>query len=99
MEPKIKTEVLKDFEHRKEVRKMAQPEKRFKSGAITASVFANEVKRNNGTAIMKSVVLQRTYKDNDGNWQHTNSFGINDIPKAKLVLSKAFEYMTTKQES
>lgn len=72
---------------------MAQPEKRFKVGGITASVFANEVTGENGTGILKSVVLQRAYKDKKGNFQHATSFKVNDIPKAILALSKAYEYL------
>lgn len=43
---------------------MAQPEKKFKVGACTASVFANSIETRNGKAVVKSVSLQRAYKDN-----------------------------------
>lgn len=72
---------------------MAQPEKRFKVGACTASVFVNEVTTQNGPTQMKSVSLQRTYKDKDGNFQSTSSFGANDMPKAMLAMQKAYEYL------
>ena len=72
---------------------MAQPEKRFKVGACMASVFVDLVDTASGKAAIKSVSLQRIYKDKEGNFQHTTSFGINDIPKAMLVLSKAYEYL------
>ena len=42
---------------------------------------------------MKSVSLQRTYKDKDGNFQHATSFGANDMPKAVLALTKAYDYL------
>ena len=73
---------------------MAQPEKKSKIGACSAAVFANEVKTTNGTTVMKNVVLQRTYRDNNGDFQHTTSFRVNDIPKAVLALSKAYDYLT-----
>lgn len=72
---------------------MAQPEKRFKAGAVTASVFANEVKSGEGTATLKSVALQRAYMGKDGKFQNTTSFKADDIPKAILALSKAYEYL------
>ncbi len=72
---------------------MAQPEKRFKVGACTASVFANEVQTAKGKVVVKNVVLQRAFKDKDGNFQNTTSFGINDIPKAVLALNKAYEFL------
>ncbi len=37
---------------------MAQPEKKFKCGACSASVFVNEVKTADGMVPMKSVSLQ-----------------------------------------
>ena len=76
---------------------MAKPEKRFKVGACTASVFVNEVTERNGTGIMKSVSLQRAYKDKAGNFQHTTSFKANDIPKAILALSKAYDYLVSEE--
>ena len=78
---------------------MAQPEKRFKVGACTASVFVNEVAGRNGTGILKSVSLQRAYRDKEGNFQHTASFKTNDIPKAILALSKAYEYLVMEDEA
>lgn len=78
---------------------MAQPEKRFKVGACTASVFVNEINTQNGKASIKSVNLQRVYKDKEGNFQHATSFGANDIPKAVLALSKAYEYLVLGQEA
>ena len=47
---------------------MAQPEKKFKCGACSASVFVNQVKTADGMVPMKSVSLQRAYKDKDGNF-------------------------------
>ena len=78
---------------------MSQPEKRFKAGACTASIFANEVQTTDGPKPVKNVVLQRTYKDKDGNFQHAASFSAADIPKAQLVLQKAFEYLVLEQGS
>ena len=50
-----------------------------------------------GKAVVKNVVLQRTYRDNNGDFQHTTSFRVNDIPKAVLALSKAYDYLTAEQ--
>ncbi len=72
---------------------MAQPEKRFKVGACTASIFVNEVGTGNGKTAIRNVSLQKTYKDKEGKFQHSTSFRANDIPKAILALSKAYEYL------
>lgn len=78
---------------------MARPEKVFKVGGCTASVFENSVNGPNGNATMKSVTLQRAYKDREGNFQHTNSFKLNDIPKAVLALEKAYDYLLSDKEA
>ena len=78
---------------------MVQPEKRFKVRGCTASVFANELNTPNGTTVVKTVVLQRTYRDNDGNFQHTANFRANDIPKAILALNKAYDYLTSDEKA
>lgn len=72
---------------------MAEPIKSFKVGACKASIFVNKVNTAKGIVSMKNVNLQKTYKDKEGNFQHVTSFGINDIPKAQLALSKAYEYL------
>lgn len=78
---------------------MAQPEKRFKVGACTASVFVNEVSTGDGKTAIKSVSLQKTYKDKDGKFQHSTSFRANEIPKAMLALSKAYEYLVLEDQA
>ncbi len=77
---------------------MTKLEKRIQVGACSASVFVNEVETSNGKASIKNVVLQRTYKDGNGDFQNANSFGINEIPKAILALRKAYEWLALKDE-
>ena len=43
------------------------------------------------------VSLQRAYKDKEGKFQHTTSFKANDIPKAILALSKAYDYLVSEE--
>ena len=78
---------------------MTQPERRFKAGACTASIFVNEVQTADGTVQVKNVVLQRTYKAKDGSFQQTARFSANDIPKAQLALRQAFEYLMLDQSA
>ena len=69
------------------------PEERFQAGGVSASVFVNEVKRADGSVfVARKTVLQRTYVDGDGNYQSTSSLDVNDLPRAILVLTKAFEH-------
>ena len=77
---------------------MAQPEIRFKVGACTASIFANEIETADGPKVMKAVSLQKVYKDKEGNFRYTTNLGTNDIPKAVLALRKAYEYLTSARD-
>lgn len=75
-----------------------QPEKKFSTGAISASVWKNQgTSKKTGEAVeYKTVTLQRSYKDKNDQWQHTSSLRATDLPKATLVLQKAFEYLVLK---
>ena len=74
---------------------MAQPEITFRHGPCSASVFENEYERGEEKFSVRSVSFQRSYRDKDGNWHTTSSLKVNDIPKAVLVLNKAYEFLTS----
>ena len=71
------------------------PEKKFSTGAISATVWKNigKNKKTGEDVEFRSITLQRAYKDKNDEWQHTNSMRVNDLPKAALVLNKAYEYL------
>ena len=72
------------------------PEKKFSTGAIQATIWNNDIEKDGATASFKTIVLSRRYCDKEGNWKSTNSLRVNDIPKAALVLQKAYEYLVLK---
>ena len=72
---------------------MAKPEKRFRCGSCEAAVFENERDVNGKKVTFKKVSFQKRYKDPEGGWKSTHSLDTNDIPKAVLVLSKAYEHL------
>ncbi|PIR83892.1 hypothetical protein COU18_01915 [Candidatus Kaiserbacteria bacterium CG10_big_fil_rev_8_21_14_0_10_51_14] len=74
---------------------MSQPEITFRHGPCSASVFENEYERNGEKFTVRRVAFQRRYRDKDGQWNTTNSLKVNDIPKAILVLQKAFEFLSS----
>jgi hypothetical protein len=77
-----------------------QPETRFRAGAVSATIWANQIKRQNGEiGAYKTVSLDRRYKDKDGNWKSSGSLRAGDIPKAVLVLSKAYEYVAMSKDN
>ena len=84
--------------YEKETKNM--PEKRFSTGTVTATVWQNAGKGKNGETVnYRTVSLQRSYKDKNGVWQHANSLRINDLPRAALVLQKAFEYLVLREQA
>ncbi len=75
------------------------PERKFSTGVITATVWQNQGKGRNGEIVgYRTVSLQRRYKDKNGIWQTANSFRVNDLPKAALVLQKAYEYIVLREQ-
>ncbi len=77
---------------------MPKPDKRFQAGAIEASIFENEIQQNGKTIKIKKVAFQKRYKSPQG-WKTTYSLDINDIPKAVLALSKAYEFLVMDLET
>ena len=75
------------------------PEKRISAGAIQATVWKNEKSIKGTETEFQTISLQRSYKDKDGKWQQTNSLRVNDLPKAALVLQKAYEYIVLSGEA
>lgn len=77
-----------------------KPEKKFSTGAIVATVWKNNgtSKRDGSQVEFRTIQLDRHYKDKDGSWKSTNSLRINDLPKAALVLNKAYEYLVIREQ-
>ena len=68
------------------------PEKKFSTGGLIATVWENQGKSKAGEEVsLKTVSFQRRYMDKNGDWQSTNTLKINDLPRASLVLQKAYE--------
>jgi len=75
-----------------------EPEKKFKAGPVSATIWKNKgTKKDGETAEFYTITVDRNYKDKEDNWKSTHSLRINDLPKASLVISKAYEYLTLKE--
>ncbi len=74
------------------------PEKKFSTGAISATIWRNNGKNNKtGEPVeFRTIQIDRRYTDKEGKWQTSNSLRLNDLPKASLVLQKAYEYLVLK---
>lgn len=75
---------------------MPKPEQTFRSGTVVASVWDNEIERDGKVINFKSISFDRRYQDSEGEWQSTNSLRVSDIPKAIMVLGKAYEHLSLK---
>ena len=74
------------------------PEKKFSTGGLTATVWENQGKSKEVLDVsFRPVSFQRRYMDKEGEWQSTNTLRVNDLPKASLVLQKAYEYLVIKE--
>ena len=71
------------------------PEKKFKAGAVTATVWKNKTEDDKEYS---TVSFERSYKDKNGEWQKTSSLRVNDLPKAAMVISKAYEFLAMSEK-
>ena len=67
------------------------PVARFKAGEVSSALWENQVQVKGATVTMLKASVQRRYKDRNGEWQSSQSFGRNEIPLAIHCLQKAFE--------
>lgn len=69
---------------------MAQPLKKFRAGQVSAAIWENQATVNGKQVTMLKATVERRYKDKDGNWQSSNSYGRNEIPLVVHCLARAF---------
>ena len=89
----------KNSESTPDAQPVNRPEKKFKAGPVSATIWKNRGQSSNGApAEYKTISLERSYKDKTGEWKYTSSLRINDLPKASVALQKAFEYLVIRSE-
>ena len=75
-----------------------RPERVFQHGGVKAAIFTNDYEKDGESFTKKSISVQKIYRDKEGMFKTTTSLYVNDLPKAILVLQKAFDYLTVKHE-
>ena len=74
--------------------KQSIPEKKISTGLVNATIWLNQYKDEQDQPVsFRSVSFERRYVDKKGTWKSTNSLRINDLPRASLVLNKAYEFI------
>ena len=67
-----------------------KPILKLSAGLINLAVFEFKNKGENGEEfVTKSVVLQKRYKDKDGNWQTSKGFNVSDLPVLAQLCDEA----------
>lgn len=69
-----------------------KPEKVFRIGFVSASVFTREVDTDDGKRTLRSVNLQKRYLDGE-EVKYTSSFGLAELPQALRVLQLATSHV------
>ena len=86
---KRKNEKETEDENEEPAEKHKGPVKRFFSMPLEVTVWENEGKEGR---IYNTVKLEKVYKKND-DWKKTTSMNANDLPKAVMLMQKAFEFL------
>jgi hypothetical protein len=94
---KMKTENVQQAQHVSLAGNL--PEKKFRAGAISATVWLNKGQRANGEeSEFRTIAVERSYTDKQGKWQSTNSFRVGDLPKAAVVMQRAYEFLVLNEQ-
>ena len=73
---------------------MQKPVATFRAGSVSCAVWENEVVVEGPgpgqPRTMLKATIERRYRDKEGEWKSSGSFGRNDIPLAIYCLQQAF---------
>lgn len=67
-----------------------------RAGAVKATIWENQ---NDKNQIYHSVVISRTYRDDEGDWKETNQLFTDHLPLAQLVSNQAFAFIHERLET
>lgn len=71
------------------------PVKKFSAGSVSCALWENEATVNGRKMTLLKATLDRRYKDKDGQWKRSGSFGRNEIPQAIYCLLQAYAAMVS----
>lgn len=71
-----------------------KPIKTYKGKTLSLSLWENEGEYD---TTLKSFSFQKSYKDTNGEWQHTQVLMINDLPVLQLLLEEAYKDCVIKE--
>jgi hypothetical protein len=74
------------------------PAKKFRAGTVCATVWHNIYKKDDKEFSFYTTSLEVSYKDKNDEWQKSNNLTQDQISKAILVMSKAYEFISLTAE-
>ncbi len=74
-----------------------QPIKVFRAGSITASIWRNKKTQDGNIKVRHSVKIQKRFCNKKGEWQNSDYYFPDDLPKLQLVIAKTFELISLKE--
>lgn len=69
------------------------PVAKFRSGALQAAIWSNEIEKDNEKFEAFSFTLERSYKDKEDEWQKTNLMRKRDVANLYALMNKILEYL------
>jgi len=75
---------------------MGKPEKVFQHGSCKAAIFNNTINSNGKAFTMPKIVVNKSFREKFGDWKNTDSYDLNDLPKLMVAVSKAYQFLTEK---
>lgn len=73
-----------------------KPEKLFRFGNVSAGVFVKDIQTEGGQRQLRSVSLQRRYRDGE-EWKTSSSFGLAELPQAIAALRLAMDFVVNQE--
>jgi hypothetical protein len=77
----------------------SKPIKDFRVGNIQASIWRNELDNDGHTVVRHSVRIQKQYRNKTGEYDNTDYYFRDDLPKLILVAQKAFELIALRESN
>ena len=68
-----------------------KPIAKVRAGNVACALWENEIKVDGTTKTVLKASVDRRYKDREGKWESSGSFGRNEIPLAIFCLARAFD--------
>lgn len=75
-----------------------RPAREFRADPIKVAIWRNETEQNGQRVVRHSVRIGKRYFDRQQNaWADSECFFVNDLPRLRLLLDKAFEFIALKE--